>query len=130
MSFAGRVVNVSGLPITFLDRHNPDQFEIVCFRKGNDDKDLAYMREGESVQPYFRIIIRRKNSRTEKSLTKPDQKMAIPMAILTTPKPTPTSAGGKKILRSGRRGRGFKSRHPDSGQGKHLDRFCFAREAG
>ena len=34
------------------------------------------------------------------------------------------------VLRSGRRGRGFKSRHPDSGQGKHLDRVCFAREAG
>lgn len=36
-----------GVPITFLDKYNPDQFEIVRFRKGNDGKDLAYMRERE-----------------------------------------------------------------------------------
>lgn len=56
-----------GVPITFLDKHNPDQFEIVRFRKGNDGKDLAYTRGGERVQPYSRIIIRRKNSRTKES---------------------------------------------------------------
>ena len=31
-----------GVPITFLDKHNPDQFDIVRFRKGNDEKDLTY----------------------------------------------------------------------------------------
>ncbi|MDD6262526.1 MAG: adenine-specific methyltransferase EcoRI family protein [Clostridiales bacterium] len=31
-----------GVPITYLDKHNPDEFEIVKFRKGNDDKDLVY----------------------------------------------------------------------------------------
>ena len=31
-----------GVPITYLDRHNPEQFEIVKFRKGNDEKDLTY----------------------------------------------------------------------------------------
>ena len=31
-----------GVPITYLDKHNPDQFEIVKFRKGDDDKDLTY----------------------------------------------------------------------------------------
>lgn len=31
-----------GVPITYLDKHNPDQFEVVKFRKGNDDKDLTY----------------------------------------------------------------------------------------
>ena len=36
-----------GVPITFLDKYNPDQFEIVRFRKGDDGKDLAYMRERE-----------------------------------------------------------------------------------
>lgn len=53
-----------GVPITFLDKYNPDQFEIVRFRKGDDGKDLVYVRERERerVQPYFRIIIRRKNS--------------------------------------------------------------------
>ena len=33
---------VMGVPITFLDRYNPDQFEIVAFRKGDDGKDLVY----------------------------------------------------------------------------------------
>ncbi|WP_420895590.1 adenine-specific methyltransferase EcoRI family protein, partial [Veillonella magna] len=31
-----------GVPITYLDKHNPEQFEIVKFRKGNDEKDLTY----------------------------------------------------------------------------------------
>jgi hypothetical protein len=38
---------VMGVPITFLDKYNPDQFEIVSFRKGNDGKDVAYTRERE-----------------------------------------------------------------------------------
>ena len=33
---------VMGVPITFLNKYNPDQFEIVAFRKGNDGKDLVY----------------------------------------------------------------------------------------
>nr|WP_249288879.1 adenine-specific methyltransferase EcoRI family protein [Mobiluncus curtisii] len=56
-----------GVPITFLDKYNPDQFEIVRFRKGNDGKDLTCTRGGERVRPYFRIIVRRKNSRTKES---------------------------------------------------------------
>lgn len=31
-----------GVPITFLSQYNPDQFEIVAFRKGTDGKDLVY----------------------------------------------------------------------------------------
>lgn len=65
---------VMGVPITFLDKYNPDQFEIVAFRKGDDGKDLVYSftncsqnvkverereREGTTVRPYFRILIRR-----------------------------------------------------------------------
>lgn len=38
-----------GVPITFLDKYNPDQFEIIRFRKGDDGKDLVYMREREST---------------------------------------------------------------------------------
>jgi hypothetical protein len=45
-----------GVPITFLHKYNPNQFEIIKFRKGNDDKDLSV--KGKSL--YFRIIIRRK----------------------------------------------------------------------
>lgn len=37
-----------GVPITFLDKYNPDQFEIVRFRKGDDGKDLAYAKKRES----------------------------------------------------------------------------------
>ena len=33
---------VMGVPITFLDKYNPSQFDIVKFRKGDDDKDLTY----------------------------------------------------------------------------------------
>jgi hypothetical protein len=47
---------VIGVPITFLDKYNPEQFEIVRFRKGDDDKDLVI--NGKS--PYFRILIRNK----------------------------------------------------------------------
>lgn len=45
-----------GVPITFLDKYNPEQFEIVKFRKGDDDKDLCI----NGKCPYFRIIIRNK----------------------------------------------------------------------
>ena len=68
---------VMGVPITFLDKYNPEQFEIVAFRKGTDGKDLVYSfttnsikedtrererereRERRVIQPYFRILIRR-----------------------------------------------------------------------
>ena len=33
---------VMGVPITFLDKYNPEQFEIVEFRRGDDGKDLIY----------------------------------------------------------------------------------------
>ena len=46
-----------GVPITFLGSYNPSQFEIIKFRKGDDDKDLVI--NGKS--PYFRIIIRKKH---------------------------------------------------------------------
>lgn len=47
---------VMGVPITFLDKYNPNQFEIIKFRKGNDDKDLSV----NGKCPYFRILIRHK----------------------------------------------------------------------
>lgn len=47
---------IMGVPITFLHKFNPDQFEIVKFRKGNDEKDLSI----DGKCPYFRILIRNK----------------------------------------------------------------------
>ncbi|MBX3042094.1 MAG: adenine-specific methyltransferase EcoRI family protein [Candidatus Kapabacteria bacterium] len=52
MDYAGAM----GVPITFLDKYNPEQFEIIKFRKGDDDRDLVI--NGKS--PYFRIVIRNK----------------------------------------------------------------------
>lgn len=52
MDYAG----VIGVPITFLDKYNPEQFEIVKFRKGDDDKDLSI----NGKCPYFRILIKNK----------------------------------------------------------------------
>ena len=37
-----------GVPITVLDKYNPEQLEIVKFRKGNNGKDLTYT---EGVSP-------------------------------------------------------------------------------
>ena len=45
-----------GVPISFLDKHNPEQFEIIKFRKGDDDKDLSI----NGKCPYFRILIKNK----------------------------------------------------------------------
>lgn len=49
---------VMGVPITFLDKHCPEQFEIVSFRKGEDGKDLVFTRESATVlsNPYSTAI--------------------------------------------------------------------------
>lgn len=70
-----------GVPLTFLDKYNPDQFEIIghahgdqgvemglkpydralkVINKGLRDGDLYYLKDGVPVLPYRRIIIRRK----------------------------------------------------------------------
>lgn len=46
---------VMGVPITFLHKFNPEQFEIIKFRKGDDGKDLRI----NGKAPYFRILVRR-----------------------------------------------------------------------
>jgi len=48
---------VMGVPISFLDKYNPDQFEIIKFRHGNDDRDL---RLSDGSCPYFRILVKHK----------------------------------------------------------------------
>ena len=53
---------VMGVPISFLDKYCPEQFEIVAFRKGADGKDLVYSfteerereRERDGVSSYSR----------------------------------------------------------------------------
>lgn len=46
---------VIGVPITFLGKYCPTQFEIIKFRKGNDDKDLSV----NGKCPYFRVLIKK-----------------------------------------------------------------------
>ena len=47
--------DVIGVPISYLQHHNPNQFEIIKFRKGIDDRDLSI----NGKCPYFRILIRK-----------------------------------------------------------------------
>ena len=49
-----------GVPISFMDKYNPKQFEIIKFRKGDNDKDLSY----NGKTPYFRILIRKKTKQS------------------------------------------------------------------
>lgn len=63
-----------GVPISFIDVYNPDQFEIVGVGSGNMAKeigvkknyrgrtDLAYTINGKNKCPFGRIIIRRKDN--------------------------------------------------------------------
>jgi len=56
-------VGCMGVPITFLHKYNPDQFEIIKFRKGNDEKDLSI----DGKCPYFRILVRNKRLKTKRA---------------------------------------------------------------
>lgn len=55
-----------GVPITFLHKYNPEQFEIVRFRKGDDGKDLRV----NGKCPYFRILIRNRRLNKSNSVVK------------------------------------------------------------
>lgn len=46
---------IYGVPISFLGKYCPEQFEIIKFRKGDDDKDLSV----NGKCPYFRILIKK-----------------------------------------------------------------------
>lgn len=64
MKYKVKIKNpIFGTPITFLDSYNPNQFEIIKFRKGNDDKDLSV----QGKCPYFRILIKRKQDNESKN---------------------------------------------------------------
>ena len=63
---------VMGVPCTFLDKYNPEQFEIVGYGKGALAKelgvtpnyrgrcDIAYTKNGKSYCPFGRVLIRRR----------------------------------------------------------------------
>ena len=65
-----------GVPITFLDKYNPKQFEIVKFRKGNDEKDLSI----NGKCPYFRILIRRRQPSAAQPKQYTENESNLPMA--------------------------------------------------
>ena len=48
---------IMGVPVSFLDKYNPEEFEIVKFKKGDDGKDLAL----NGQIPHFRLLIRRRS---------------------------------------------------------------------
>lgn len=52
---------IFGVPISFMDKYNPEQFEIIGFRKGLDNKDLTIIKDNEKIQPYIRILIKNKD---------------------------------------------------------------------
>jgi hypothetical protein len=70
-----------GVPITFMDKYNPDQFEIIGVAEGDSGKELGlkpfnrelkklnkslrdgqlyYMKDGYPAKPFTRILIQRK----------------------------------------------------------------------
>mgnify|MGYP001037174708 CR=1 FL=1 len=56
-----------GVPITFLHTFNPNQFEIIQFRKGNDGKDLKI----NGKTPFFRILIKKRTMKDANNLLLP-----------------------------------------------------------
>jgi len=50
---------VMGVPISFLHKYCPEQFEIIKFRTGDDEKDLSI----GGKCPYFRILIKHKRGK-------------------------------------------------------------------
>lgn len=47
---------IMGVPLTILTKHNPKQFDIVGFRKGDDNKDLRLI----DREPFSRVLIKNK----------------------------------------------------------------------
>ena len=67
-----------GVPISFMEFYNPDQFEIVGLGEGDLAKEIGISRNhegrtkveiinknGEYKRPYARLIIRRKETANE-----------------------------------------------------------------
>ena len=52
---------VMGVPISFMDKYNPDQFEIVGIACRGKDVPLLRGEDGESKRVYSRILVRNRN---------------------------------------------------------------------
>jgi hypothetical protein len=68
---------VMGVPITFLDKYNPEQFEIVGWSRHNEyDMDGGYWLGGKNdatingKDVYRRILIRRRGGDVDKNIIK------------------------------------------------------------
>ena len=59
---------VMGVPISFLDKYCPEQFEIVKFRKGDDDRDLVYTRLTNSTAQHSNSSAVLQNPHPEETL--------------------------------------------------------------
>lgn len=51
---------ILGVPVTFIDKYDPDKFELLQARRGSDGRDLLIFRLGVPIYPYNRILIRRR----------------------------------------------------------------------
>ena len=68
-----------GVPITFLHKYNPEQFEIIQFRKGIDEKDLSI----NGKCPFFRILIRNKRIQKNEIMDQKIRCFSFPDSSLT-----------------------------------------------
>ena len=68
---------VMGVPITFLDKYTPKQFDIIKFRKGDDNRDLEYTKNGgnlerENLQSKNSAVLPNTRSSSSELLTRQD----------------------------------------------------------
>jgi hypothetical protein len=78
---------VMGVPITFLDKYNPNQFDIVKFRKGNDEKDLTFSQKSDIIRTAEQQNSRtaeQQNSRTNPALLQNSYSLSSDRAELTS----------------------------------------------
>lgn len=51
---------ILGVPVTFIDKYDPDKFELLQSIRGSDGRNLILFRLGVPIYPYTRILIRRR----------------------------------------------------------------------
>ena len=93
---------VMGVPISFLDKYCPEQFEIVAFRKGEDGRDLVFTREREYNRTFVSLFDfdtgndkkRRRKDKWENYLRKNNNKAEIEPIDLFFPLSITSRAAG------------------------------------
>lgn len=93
---------VMGVPISFLDKYCPEQFEIVAFRKGEDGQDLVFTREREFNRTFVSLFDfdtgndkkRRRKDKWENYLRKNNNKAEIEPIDLFFPLSITSRAAG------------------------------------